>query len=497
MMVGIRGTSGLINADNKEVTITDGEVEVILTNSETGESQSIKVAAGKTLVLTDTDENGNVTATGYTLQDADLTKLPEYVLEEIKETPELAERVAEAYGISKDELLDKVDDALEEKKNPEENTTQTSNSSTNTTTAGDDTQQQQPVRRRAVAVADNDETENNQTSPVTLTVTTTPATTIPTTPADETPTDETKTPSTNETVGGDVSGGDGSTTEAGSDGSDTGGSNADDPTGDDSNGDDSSGGVAEEQEEPEEPTTYAVSVSAGGANYGDVSVMSADGKSVGSFDASTGVFSADVPEGTVLTIQFAPAYYCTFNPDNLPDGMSEPSIQESPTGDIYTCTYTVGAEGVNLDLPIEMMPVLEDQWLPLNQQVQYASDKFGNTVLLTYAYGNYAMNVLLGSDSYVNGLSSIMVQDGMIEVICAMLEDESTPVYVEENGVRTYFKYTGDYYYIDYGVGYVCGQDSLDVPYTATNDHLYVIYDPGRVENDTDWRWQLTKALPQ
>lgn len=102
MVVGIRGTSGMVSADEEgrwSITITDGHVHIKATNPDTGEIIETDVYAGqKCTVYTYDREQQSVL---FTTEDVDETNLPPFVLDILRNNADLLDKVVEATGWSK------------------------------------------------------------------------------------------------------------------------------------------------------------------------------------------------------------------------------------------------------------------------------------------------------------------------------------------------------------------------------------------------------------
>ena len=239
---------------------------------------------------------------------------------------------------------------------------------------------------------------------------------------------------------------------------------------------------------------YAVSVQLDNASYGVVSIVS-ESKELASTSASQSSATANVTMGTVLTIKITPTYYCDLDTAKLPEGFSEPLVNETTTGYIYECNYTVTNADYSATVPIVLREVLESSRAMLDNSIEGRMEE----AFLTYAYGSYPFYFYIDTEAYcIKNLPCISCADGLF-LDLATLEDESTPVYVENNGQKTYFTLLEQngrtFYYIDFGEGYICkeGQNSTsDMPvYEASSDHLYLIYEPG-----ANFEWVLSNQAP-
>lgn len=107
MVVGIRGTSGLVCVDedgNEVLYITDGEVEVVGTNPVTGEQKTITVKAGQkiTVYLYNDREKDSIMFELEPVADVDLIKV---IRDRLIEDEALLDRVCKATGWDKDVIL--------------------------------------------------------------------------------------------------------------------------------------------------------------------------------------------------------------------------------------------------------------------------------------------------------------------------------------------------------------------------------------------------------
>jgi len=107
MVVGIRGTSGLVCVDedgNEVLYITDGEVEVVGTNPVTGEQKTITVKAGQkiTVYLYNDREKDSIMFELEPVADVDLIKV---IRDRLIEDEALLDRVCKATGWDKNVIL--------------------------------------------------------------------------------------------------------------------------------------------------------------------------------------------------------------------------------------------------------------------------------------------------------------------------------------------------------------------------------------------------------
>ncbi|MBQ9567552.1 MAG: FecR domain-containing protein [Lachnospiraceae bacterium] len=110
MIVGIRGTSVLVEnkAGVESITVTDGTVHVIGTNSVTGESKEIDVPAGKTITVY-LYNNRVVDSIMFELTDANYRDLPEFVKAYLREHPETVEKIIEGTDWKAEDLTGSSD----------------------------------------------------------------------------------------------------------------------------------------------------------------------------------------------------------------------------------------------------------------------------------------------------------------------------------------------------------------------------------------------------
>jgi len=96
MVVGIRGTSGWVSVEgeHESLIISDGHVHVIGTNPTTGESKEIEVHAGQR-ISTYLYNDRSVDSIEFFLDDVTEHDLPKFMLERLRENPELLEKVVE------------------------------------------------------------------------------------------------------------------------------------------------------------------------------------------------------------------------------------------------------------------------------------------------------------------------------------------------------------------------------------------------------------------
>lgn len=103
MVVGIRGTSGLVFEEGKKfgVIVTDGTVRLKIKDPVTGAEKEIDVEKGQQLVVTQKDD-GSVE---YEVTNISAKELPAFAAMCVSEDPQLLERVVEDTGWDKAEII--------------------------------------------------------------------------------------------------------------------------------------------------------------------------------------------------------------------------------------------------------------------------------------------------------------------------------------------------------------------------------------------------------
>ena len=106
MVVGIRGTSGWVSVDgeHESLIITDGVVHVIGTNPVTGEVKEIDVKAGHRITVYLYNDR-NVDSIMFVLEEITERELPEFLLERLRENPQLLDKVCRETGWDKPWIL--------------------------------------------------------------------------------------------------------------------------------------------------------------------------------------------------------------------------------------------------------------------------------------------------------------------------------------------------------------------------------------------------------
>jgi len=113
MTCGIRGTSGYIFYDDdgrEALVITDGKVEVIAYNPETGESKSALVHAGQKIkVYLYSDKNEDRDSVEFFLDNLSEDEIPAFTLKMLKGNDRLLDIVCKDTGWDKKKILDLID----------------------------------------------------------------------------------------------------------------------------------------------------------------------------------------------------------------------------------------------------------------------------------------------------------------------------------------------------------------------------------------------------
>ena len=181
MVVGIRGTSGYVDADVHDIYVGDGVVHLTATDKRTGKKVEIDIYAGqKAHVRESTSEEDPATfeVENFTVQD-----IPKQMLRNIVMNPDLFTRVVDATGYSPKELIKEaiikeilpedmvldeekeeiLEEILKEMKEPEEEDKQEDESGDDTVTADDVTT---PTTNNTTGQTDEktEETEETQES---------------------------------------------------------------------------------------------------------------------------------------------------------------------------------------------------------------------------------------------------------------------------------------------------------------------------------------------
>ncbi len=106
MVVGIRGTSGWVSVEgeHESLIITDGHVHVTGTNPVTGETKEIEVYAGQR-ISTYLYDDRNVDSIMFVVDDVTERDLPEFLLDRLRENPELLDKVCKETGWDKPWIL--------------------------------------------------------------------------------------------------------------------------------------------------------------------------------------------------------------------------------------------------------------------------------------------------------------------------------------------------------------------------------------------------------
>jgi len=126
MIVGIRGTSGYVTADefgNDCIIVTDGKVHIVGTNPVTGETKEVYVSGGQMVrvyLFNDREEDSIM----FSLEDVDEENLPGFILDRLEEDPELLDRVCDFNGWDPQAILD-ITEVTETEVSESEETTET------------------------------------------------------------------------------------------------------------------------------------------------------------------------------------------------------------------------------------------------------------------------------------------------------------------------------------------------------------------------------------
>lgn len=116
MVVGIRGTSGLVSVegDHESLVITDGVVHVIGTNPVTGEVKEIDVRAGQRITVYLYNDR-SVDSIEFYLEEVTEHDMPEFVLQYLRDNLVLLDKVVRETGWDKEWILGiRKEDALSE-----------------------------------------------------------------------------------------------------------------------------------------------------------------------------------------------------------------------------------------------------------------------------------------------------------------------------------------------------------------------------------------------
>lgn len=116
MVVGIRGTSGLVSVegDHESLVVTDGMVHVIGTNPVTGEVKEIDVRAGQRITVYLYNDR-SVDSIEFYLEEVTEHDMPEFVLQYLRDNLVLLDKVVRETGWDKEWILGiKKEDALSE-----------------------------------------------------------------------------------------------------------------------------------------------------------------------------------------------------------------------------------------------------------------------------------------------------------------------------------------------------------------------------------------------
>ena len=103
MVVGIRGTSGWVDADNSDVYIGDGTVHVTGINPETGDTVEADLTAGQKAHVYLVEQDGKTVA--FEIKSYTVQEIPREMLRNIVTTPELFKRILEETDFSAKEII--------------------------------------------------------------------------------------------------------------------------------------------------------------------------------------------------------------------------------------------------------------------------------------------------------------------------------------------------------------------------------------------------------
>ncbi|MCR5267535.1 MAG: FecR family protein [Lachnospiraceae bacterium] len=106
MVVGIRGTSGLVSVEgtNESLIVTDGTVHVIGTNPFTKEVKEIDVKAGQRITVYLYNDR-DIDSIEFVLEEVTEHELPEFVLQYLRDNLELLDKVVKETGWDRDWIL--------------------------------------------------------------------------------------------------------------------------------------------------------------------------------------------------------------------------------------------------------------------------------------------------------------------------------------------------------------------------------------------------------
>ncbi len=152
MVVGIRGTSGWVSVDgeHEQLIVTDGTVHVIGTNPVTGEVKEIDVKAGQRVTVYLYNDR-SVDSIMFVLEEITERELPEFLLERLRENPELLEKVCRETGWDKPWIL-----GLREEDIPK---VVIDSDETNDTDGSDDSAEVEDTAENELEVPENDKEE--------------------------------------------------------------------------------------------------------------------------------------------------------------------------------------------------------------------------------------------------------------------------------------------------------------------------------------------------
>jgi len=162
MVVGIRGTSGVVSVDgeHEQVLTTDGIVHIVGTNPTTGEVKEIDVPAGK-MIKVYLYNDRTVDSIMFELVDATEADLPPFVIDRLRENEDLLNKVIADTNWSKPIIL-----GIEEVKSeePEVDSEPAGEPEVNNTPAPEE-EKEEPVEEPEEEEGDGDEDEDDEPTP--------------------------------------------------------------------------------------------------------------------------------------------------------------------------------------------------------------------------------------------------------------------------------------------------------------------------------------------
>ena len=159
MIVGIRGTSLYVTED--KVILTNGRIFIEIKDPESKIKKTVTLEGGQQLeIIPSTDEAGKNT---YVVNEASVEDLPEFVKEAILNDTNLAEKVAETFEITKEELVTQIEESMSDAKEETPKEEEEDESEEEEEEEEDNTQAQRPRRRQETA--NPEETDSNEMTP--------------------------------------------------------------------------------------------------------------------------------------------------------------------------------------------------------------------------------------------------------------------------------------------------------------------------------------------